>query len=101
MNPDIPATIDLYNLRQTQLPDTIFTSADNFGGQSQGWQGFDVTVDGRLENLLIQGGLSTGRHQHGQLRPPRHRRAGVAVQRAAFHRAPYARKPTATPTTRG
>ena len=60
MNPDIPATIDLYNLRETQLPDTIFTSADNFGGQSQGWQGFDITVDGRLENLLIQGGLSTG-----------------------------------------
>ena len=60
LNPDIPATIDLYNLKETQLPDSIFTSADNFGGQSQGWQGFDITIDGRLENLLIQGGVSTG-----------------------------------------
>ena len=62
MNPDIPATVDLYNLKagSVQVPDTLFTAADNFGEQTHNWQGFDVTIDGRLQNLLIQGGLSTG-----------------------------------------
>ena len=62
MNPDIPATVDLYNLKagSVQVPDTLFTAADNFGEQTHNWQGFDITIDGRLQNLLIQGGLSTG-----------------------------------------
>ena len=62
MNPDIPATVDLYNLKpgSVQVPDTLFTAANNFGEQTHNWQGFDITIDGRLENLLIQGGLSTG-----------------------------------------
>ena len=62
MHSEIPETIELYNLKpgSVQVPDTIFTAAGNFGERSQGWQGFDITVDGRLENLLIQGGLSTG-----------------------------------------
>ncbi len=62
LNPDLPQSIMLYDQRPEtiQRPDTIFLGADNFGGQTQNWQGFDVTIDGRLENLLIQGGLSTG-----------------------------------------
>ena len=62
LNPDLPQSIMLYDQRPEtiQRPDNVFTAAGNFGGQSQNWQGFDVTVDGRLENLLIQGGLSTG-----------------------------------------
>ena len=62
MNPDLPESIMFYDQRPEtiQRPDTLFQSADNFGGQEQGWQGFDITVDGRLENLLIQGGISTG-----------------------------------------
>ena len=62
LNPDLPQSIMLYDQRPEtiQRPDTIFLGADNFGGQAQNWQGFDVTIDGRLENLLIQGGLSTG-----------------------------------------
>ncbi len=62
LNSNIPETIDLYNLRPSsvQIPDNEFTAAGNFGGQSQNWQGFDITVDGRLENFLIQGGVSTG-----------------------------------------
>ncbi|MCY4600717.1 MAG: TonB-dependent receptor [Acidobacteria bacterium] len=62
LNPDLPASIMLYDQRPEtiQRPDTIFLGADNFGGQSQSWQGFDITVDGRLDNLLIQGGVSSG-----------------------------------------
>ena len=62
MNPDLPQSIMLYDQRPDTIgtPDNIFTAAGNFGDQSQNWQGFDVTIDGRLENLLIQGGVSTG-----------------------------------------
>ena len=62
MNPDLPQSIMLYDQRPEtiQRPDNVFTAASNFGDQSQNWQGFDITIDGRLENLLIQGGLSTG-----------------------------------------
>ena len=38
------------------------TSSDNFGKQTQHWNGVDVTVTARMQNgLLLQGGLSTGR----------------------------------------
>ena len=62
LNPDLPTSLMLYDQRPEtiQTPDNLFTAAGNFGGRSQNWQGFDVTIDGRLENLLIQGGLSTG-----------------------------------------
>ncbi len=62
LNPNLPASIMLYDQRPETItrPDTLFQSADNFGGQTQNWQGFDITIDGRLENLLIQGGVSTG-----------------------------------------
>ena len=41
-------------------PDNITTGANNFGGESRLFNGFDVTVDSRMEDLLLQGGLSTG-----------------------------------------
>ena len=55
-------TITLTDIKpeSVQLPDTLYTSVNNFGGESESWQGFDITVDGRFENLLVQGGMSTG-----------------------------------------
>ena len=43
-----------------RLPDVITTHADAFGGESRTWNGLDVKVDARLEQLLLQGGVSTG-----------------------------------------
>jgi hypothetical protein len=43
-----------------RLPDNITTGADAFGGESRTWNGFDVTIDARLQGILLQGGLSTG-----------------------------------------
>lgn len=43
-----------------RVPDVLFTSASNFGGEAQVYNGVDVTINARLENLLLQGGLSTG-----------------------------------------
>ena len=44
-----------------RLPDRVRTGVDNFGGQTQTWNGFDMTVDARLQDVLLQGGVSTGR----------------------------------------
>ena len=44
-----------------RVPDDLTVLADNFGGESETWNGFDVTVDARIEDVLLQGGLSTGR----------------------------------------
>ena len=41
-------------------PDILFTSANNFGGEEQVFNGVDVTLNARLEDLTLQGGLSTG-----------------------------------------
>lgn len=55
-------TLTYYDLLQAAVePDEIRTSADNFGGRSQVWRGFDFTIDARIEGILLQGGLSTGR----------------------------------------
>ena len=56
-------TISFYDLNpgSVRLPDDVTTSANNFGGESQTWDGIDVTLDARIENVLLQGGLSTGR----------------------------------------
>ena len=43
-----------------RLPDNITTHADPFGGESRAWNGFDVTLDARLQGILLQGGVSTG-----------------------------------------
>ena len=39
----------------------MFTSTTTSGGRPQTWNGFDLTVDARLEDVLLQGGFSTGR----------------------------------------
>ena len=44
-----------------RVPDDLTVLADNFGGESETWNGFDVTVDARIEDVLLQGGMSTGR----------------------------------------
>jgi hypothetical protein len=51
LNPGVPTNIhDLY------------TSADNYGGESVYWHGVDVTISARLHNgFVFQGGTSTGR----------------------------------------
>ena len=37
------------------------TGADQFGGQSQSWNGLDLTLNARLQDLTLQGGVSTGK----------------------------------------
>ena len=49
------------NPNSIRVADRIRTSVDNFGGQGRTWNGLDFTIDTRLENLLLQGGFSTGR----------------------------------------
>ena len=43
------------------LIDELTTSANNFGGQSRTWNGVDIGVNARLQGVLLQGGLSTGK----------------------------------------
>ena len=46
--------------------DNITTTANDFGGRSQTWNGLDVSVNARLEDLLLQGGISTGKTSNDQ-----------------------------------
>jgi hypothetical protein len=39
----------------------LVTSADNFGGQSEVFNGVDITANVRLASLLVRGGISTGK----------------------------------------
>tara|TARA_B100001123_G_scaffold449080_1_gene612881 strand:- start:27537 stop:30554 length:3018 start_codon:yes stop_codon:yes gene_type:complete len=59
-------TLSFYDLNPASVgtPDELRTNADNFGGESQTWQGLDFTIDARIENLLLQGGVSTGSLSH-------------------------------------
>ena len=43
-----------------RAPDSVRTNANNFGGRSETWKGLDISVNARLEDLLLQGGVSTG-----------------------------------------
>ena len=49
------------NPAQFGLVDTFVTAAKNFGKQTQHWNGMDATIDARIQNVLLQGGVSTGR----------------------------------------
>jgi hypothetical protein len=53
----------LYNLVPSKvgLVDELAQSYKNFGEQVENWQGFDVSVVARLQDITIQGGTSTGR----------------------------------------
>jgi hypothetical protein len=53
----------LYDLNQDKVGrvDNFVTFADNLGGQSETFNGFDVTVNARpKDRVLLQGGISTG-----------------------------------------
>ena len=73
LDPNLPGgggnTISLFDINPEAVTarDTLFVSANDLGGESETWQGFDITVDGRLENLLIQGGGEHRRRVAGQL----------------------------------
>ena len=68
MDPNLPGggggTLTLFDLTPEafgRLADNITTHADPFGGESQTWNGFDITMDARLDDVLLQGGFSTGK----------------------------------------
>ena len=69
-DPNLPGggggTLSFYDLQPGAIvaADELRGSDDAFGGQSSGWQGVDVTIDARIDNLLLQGGLATGRASH-------------------------------------
>jgi len=51
LNPGVPTNIQ-----------DLYTSADNYGGESIYWHGVDVTISARMHNgFVFQGGTSTGR----------------------------------------
>ena len=59
-------TLSFYDLKPDSivLQDDLTVLANDFGGESETWNGFDITVDARIEDVLLQGGLSTGRVSH-------------------------------------
>jgi hypothetical protein len=48
--------------------DTYVTKADNFGGQSEVFNGFDFNANVRMGDLILRGGVSTGKDHTGHLR---------------------------------
>lgn len=44
-----------------RVPDVLFTGADQFGGETQTYSGVDLAANVRMDTLLLQGGLSTGK----------------------------------------
>jgi hypothetical protein len=52
--------LDLNTDKVGQL-DRVGTFASNFGNQFEHWNGVDLTMNARLPNVLLQGGVSTGR----------------------------------------
>ena len=54
---------DLRDIKPEALgraPFAVRTSAKPFGDRTQTWKGFDVTTNARLQDLLLQGGISSG-----------------------------------------
>ena len=41
--------------------DNVKTGTNNLGGESEMWHGVDISMNARLEGVLLQGGLATGR----------------------------------------
>jgi hypothetical protein len=44
--------------------DNYVTKASNFGNETQHWNGFDVAVNARLKDVLLQGGVSSGKQSN-------------------------------------
>ena len=54
----------LYNVNQSKVGqvNSYVTSADNFGGETEHWNGVDISVNARFgTGGLVRGGISTGR----------------------------------------
>ena len=66
-NPLLPdgggGTLSFVDIRpgSVRVADNLTVHADDFGGDSETWNGVDFTVDARLNNVLLSGGVSTGR----------------------------------------
>ena len=50
--------VSVQKFGQTQL---LISQADKFGGQTEVYDGVDVTVQARINKLVVSGGLNTGR----------------------------------------
>ena len=44
-----------------RLQNNFQTDANRLGGETEAWQGVDVSLSARLDDLLVQGGFSTGK----------------------------------------
>ena len=55
-------TVTIPELRPdaVRVPDVLFTGADQFGGETQTYNGVDLTANVRMDTLLLQGGVNTG-----------------------------------------
>ncbi len=55
-------TLSFFDLKpdSVRVSDELTVSSDNFGTDTRTWQGFDFTLDARIEDVLLQGGVSTG-----------------------------------------
>ena len=53
--------VDLKPAAALRVDDDITTSANNYAGETQTWNGVDATVNVRIGGLLFQGGISTGK----------------------------------------
>jgi hypothetical protein len=56
-------SITLFDRKPTAsaTPQNYWTSADKFGGWDQIYNGFDLTIDARVNQVLLQGGMNVGR----------------------------------------
>ena len=54
-------TLQDQNPGSIAVANELRTGAGNFGGDAESWDGIDITIDGRVDKFLIQGGYSTGR----------------------------------------
>ena len=53
--------VDMSAEAQQRIPNNVKTNTANLGGESEMWHGVDLSLTARLEGLLLQGGLATGR----------------------------------------